>query len=80
MLAYQQAFKNGKRRSNKFKIVLIGAEGAGKTSTACSLPGKIFQPQQPSTIGAAVNTCTADRFFATKWKQIALEHQLEQLP
>ena len=80
MLAYQQAFKNGKRRSNKFKIVLVGAEGAGKTSTAHSLLGKKFQPQQPSTIGAAVNTCTADRFFATKWKQIALEHQLEQLP
>ena len=80
MLAYQQAFKNGKRRSNKFKIVLVGAEGAGKTSTAHSLLGKKFQPQQPSTIGAAVNTCTADRFFATKWKQITLEHQLEQLP
>ena len=80
VLAYQLALKNGKRRSNKFKIVLIGAEGAGKSSTAHSLLGKKFQPQQPSTVGAAVNTCTADRFFATKWKQIALEHQLEQLP
>ena len=80
VLAYQQALKNGKRRSNKFKIVLIGAEGAGKSSTAHSLLGKKFQPQQPSTVGAAVNTCTADRFFATKWKQIALEHQLDQLP
>ena len=60
--------------------MLVGAEGAGKTSTAHSLLGKKFQPQQPSTIGAAVNICTADRFFATKWKQIALEHQLEQLP
>ena len=80
MLAYQQAFKNGKRRSNKFKIVLIGGEGAGKTSTADSLLGKEFHPQQPSTVGAAVQTCTADRLFATKWKQIALEHQLEQLP
>ena len=80
MLAYRQALKNGKRKSNKFKIVLVGAEGAGKSSTAHSLLGKKFQPQQPSTVGAAVNTCTADRFFATKWKQIALEHQLEQLP
>ena len=80
MLAYQQALKNGKRKSNKFKIVLVGAEGAGKSSTAYSLLGKKFQPQQPSTVGAAVNTCTADRFFAAKWKHIALEHQLEQLP
>ena len=80
MLAYRQALKNGKRKSNKFKIVLVGAEGAGKSSTAHSLLGKKFQPQQPSTVGAAVNTCTADRFFATKWKQIELEHQLEQLP
>ena len=80
VLAYQQALKDGKRRSNKFKIVLIGAEGAGKSSTACSLLGKKFQPQQPSTVGAAVNTCTADRFFTTKWKDIALECQLEQLP
>ena len=80
MLVYQQALKDGKRKSNKFKIVLIGAEGAGKSSTACSLLEKKFQPQQPSTVGAAVNTCTADRFFTTKWKDIALEHQLEQLP
>lgn len=80
VLAYQQAFKKGKRSSNKFKIVLVGAEGAGKTSTARSLLGKKFKPQQPSTVGAAVNTCTADRFFVTKWKQVALDHQLEQLP
>ena len=80
VLAYQQALKNGKRSSNKFKIVLIGAEGAGKTSTGHSLLGEKFQLQQPSTVGADVNTCTADRFFATKWKKIPLEHQLKQLP
>ena len=80
VVAYQKALKKGKRRSNKFKIVLVGAEGAGKTSTAHSLLGKDFEPQQPSTVGAAVNTCTADRFFATKWKQITLDHQLKQLP
>ena len=80
VLAYQQAFKKGKRSSNKFKIVLVGAEGASKTSTARSLLGKKFKPQQTSTVGAAVNTCTADRFFATKWKQVALDHQLKQLP
>ena len=80
VVAYQKAFKKGKRRSNKFKIVLVGAEGAGKTSTAHSLLGKKFEQQQPSTVGAAVNTCTADRFFATQWKQITLDHQLKQLP
>ena len=80
VVAYQRALKKGKRRSNKFKIVLVGAEGAGKTSTAHSLLGKDFEPQQPSTVGAAVNTCTADRFFTTKWKQITLDHQLKQLP
>ena len=80
VLAYKQALKNGKRSSNKFKIVLIGAEGAGKTSTGHSLLGEKFQQQQPSTVGADVNTCTADRFFATKWKKIPLEHQLKQLP
>ena len=80
VVAYQKALKKGKRRSNKFKIVLVGAEGAGKTSTAHSLLGKDFEPQQPSTVGAAVNTCTADRFFATEWKQITLDHQLKQLP
>jgi len=41
---------------------------------------KAFQPQQPSTVGAAVNTCTADRIFATKWKQVALDHRLQQIP
>lgn len=80
MIAYQQALKKGKRASKKFKLVLVGAEGAGKTSCAHSLLGKKFEPQQPSTVGAAVNTCTADRMFATKWKQIALDHQLKQLP
>jgi len=80
VIAYQKAFKKGKKKNNKFKIVLLGAEGAGKTSTAHSLLDKAFQPQQPSTVGAAVNTCTADRIFATKWKQVALDHQLKHIP
>ena len=80
VIAYQEAFKKGKRASNKFKIVLIGAEGAGKTSCAHSLLGKKFEPQQPSTVGAAVNACTADRMFATKWKQTSVDYQLQQLP
>ena len=44
--------KRGKCTSNKFKIVMLCAEGAGKTSTVHSLLGKEFQPEQPSTVGA----------------------------
>ena len=80
MLAYQKAYKKGKKAANKFKIVTIGSEGAGKTSTIHSLLNKAFQHHQPSTVGADVNTCTADRIFAAKWKQIEIQHQLEDLP
>ena len=80
VLAYQQAFKKGKKAANKFKIVVIGPEGAGKTSTVYSLLNKDFQQDQPSTIGADVNTCTVDRFFTAKWKQVEIQHQLANLP
>ena len=80
VLAYQQAFKKGKKAANKFKIVMLGPEGAGKTSTVHSLLSKAFQHHQPSTVGADINTCTADRFFTTQWKQIEIQHQLENLP
>ena len=59
---------------------MLGPEGAGKTSTVHSLLSKKFQRHQPSTVGADINTCTADRFFTTKWKQIEIQHQLENLP
>ena len=80
MLAYQQAFIKGKKAANKFKIVVIGPEGAGKTSTVYSLLNKAFQHDQPSTVGADVNTCTADRFFTATWKQVEIQHQLANLP
>jgi len=78
--AYQEALKLGKRRANKFKLVLLGAEGAGKTSTASSLLNKDFKPQQPSTIGANLNTCTVDRILVSKWKHTDISHHLERLP
>ena len=59
---------------------MLGPEGGGKTSTVHSLLSKTFQHHQPSTVGADVNTCTADRYFTTKWKQIEIQHQLENLP
>ena len=70
----------GKRRANKFKLVLLGAEGAGKTSTAASLLNKDFKPQQTSTVGADVNTCTVDRILVSKWKHTNIGHHLEKLP
>ena len=80
MLAYHHAFKKGKKAANKFKIVVIGPEGAGKTSTVYSLLNKAFQDDQPSTVGADVNTCTAVRFFTATWKQVEIQHQLANLP
>ena len=80
VIAYQNALKRGKCTSNKFKIVMLGAEGAGKTSTVYSLLGKEFQSKQPSTVGAALNSCTVDRIYATDWKQNELHYQLDQLP
>ena len=59
---------------------MLGSEGSGKTSTVHSLLNKDFQHQQQSTVGADVNTCTADRFFTAKWKQIEIQHYLEDLP
>jgi len=70
----------GKRCANKFKLVLLGAEGAGKTSTAASLLNKDFTPLQPSTIGADVNTCTVDRILVSKWNHTDIAHHLEKLP
>ena len=70
----------GKRRANKFKLVLLGAEGAGKTSTAASLLNKDFKPKQTSTVGADVNTCTVDRILVSKWKHTNIAHHLEKLP
>ena len=80
IIAYQEAMKRGKCASNKFKIIMLGAEGAGKTSTVHSLLDKEFQSEQPSTVGAALNSCTINRIYATKWKQTELKHQLDQLP
>ena len=58
---------------------MLGAEEAGKTSTVYSLLGKEFHSKQPSTVGAALNSCTVDRIYATHWKQNELHYQLDQL-
>ena len=67
--AYQKAKLKGERCSNQFKLVTLGAEGAGKSSTVDTLFNEKFDPDKKSTIGAAVNTCTIDHRIAAGWKK-----------
>ena len=67
--AYQKAKLKGERCSNQFKLVTLGAEGAGKSSTVDTLFNEKFDPNKKSTIGAAVNTCTIDHRMAAGWKK-----------
>ena len=78
--AYKQAMRKGTRASNQLKLVMIGPEGAGKTSTVGSLLDKQFQQDQESTVGASLNTCTVERIFASEWRQSEIKDQLENLP
>ena len=78
--AYLQAEKKGTRAANQLKLVMMGAEGAGKTSTVGSLLDKQFQKNQESTIGAAVNRCIIDRIVVSKWKVLEMELQSQELP
>jgi len=81
IIAYQEAMKNGTRASNQMKLVMMGAEGAGKTSTVGSLLGKQFQEDQPPTNGAELNSCTIERIFVSQsWQQSEVKDQLEKLP
>ena len=83
-MAYDQAVKQGVNEANQFKIVTLGAEGAGKTSTIRSLLDLEFQPDQPSTVGADThtvmcNTFTAGRIFVCNWKTREFQHHLNDL-
>ena len=80
LLAYQLAKKTGTRKSNQLKLVMLGAEGAGKTSSMESLLDKKFTENQASTVGANVNCCLTDRLFVSSWKQIEIAEQLAKLP
>ena len=72
--------KKGTRQSNQVKLVMIGAEGAGKTSTVRSFLGKEFQEDEPTTNGAELNSCTVERIFASKWQQCDIKDHLKSLP
>ncbi|XP_065907695.1 uncharacterized protein [Dysidea avara] len=78
--AYLQASHKGTRAANQLKLVMMGAEGVGKTSTVHSLLDKEFQRDQESTIGAAVNRCIIDRVLVSKWRQIEMKHHTQELP
>ena len=84
-IAFEQAVKQGVREANQFKIVMLGPEGAGKTSTVLSLLGEDFQPHQPSTVGAEThkagicNSFTVDRICVYNWKTTEFQFHLEEI-
>ena len=71
--------KTGKQKSNQFKLVMLGPEGSGKTSSVHALLDKQFYWDQVSTVGVDINHCLTDRIFASKWRQNQLEDQLNYL-
>ena len=83
--AYEQAVKQGLRKANQFKIVMLGAEGAGKTCTVDSLLDKEFQPRQLSTVGADThkadicNNFTVDRTCVCSWRPTEFQHYLDKI-
>ena len=80
-MAYEAAMKEGSESSNQFKLVTLGAEGAGKTSSVNTLLNLPFQPNQESTVGASVNSCTIDMHLASsKWKKITATFQVAEIP
>ena len=64
--------KKGTRASNQMNLVMIGPEGAGKTSTVDSFLGKQFQKDQPQTDGAELNSCTVKRILLLDGKKVKL--------
>ena len=81
VMAYEVAMKEGSESSNQFKLVTLGAEGAGKTSSINTLLNIPFQSNQESTVGASVNSCTVDMHLATsKWKKVTATFRITEIP
>lgn len=78
-MGYDKAAMQGVREANQFKIVMLGAEGAGKTCTVHSLLGKRFQPDQPSTVGADIHTSKVDRICFYDWKEREFQDDLREI-
>ena len=80
IMAYEAALKEGSQSSNQFKLVTLGAEGAGKSSSVNTLLNLPFQPNQESTVGASVNSCSVDTYLASsKWQKITAAFQITQI-
>ena len=78
---YKEALRRGARSSNQFKLVTLGAEGAGKTTTVNTLLNKPFQCNQRSTVGASVKSCSVDRQMASsKWHTITATFRIAEIP
>ena len=81
MNAYREALKKGSRSSNQFKLVTLGAEGAGKTSTINTLMNEKFLPNQETTVGASISSCKVTRSIATsKWQKITATARVAEIP
>ena len=81
VMSYEAALKEGSECSNQFKLVTLGAEGAGKTSSINTLLNLPFQPNQPSTIGASVNSCSVDTHLtSSKWQKITTVYRVTEIP
>ena len=76
--AYSEVLKKGSRSSNQFKLVTLGAEGAGKTSTINTLMGEKFQPNQETTVGASFKV--ARSIATSKWQKITATARVAELP
>ena len=78
---YKEALMRGAKWSNQFKLVILGAEGAGKTATVNTLLNKLFQHDQTSTVGASVKFCSVDRQLASsKWHTITATFRIAEIP
>ena len=53
--AFQKAMQTGKVKVYRGRIMLLGQEGAGKTSLKKSLLGLPFDPKEESTVGVEVD-------------------------
>ena len=80
--AYQAALKKGSQPSNQFKLVVLGAEAAGKTCTIDTLFDQPFQPDQPTTVGASVSKCKVhvDRHLGYQWEKVTASFRILQIP
>ena len=79
-MAYEAAMKEGSQSSNQFKLVTLGPEGAGKTTSISTLLNLPFQPNQESTVGASINSCSINTHLASsKWRKITAAFQVTEI-